>query len=337
MFPKIEKTDKKIAIWMHSGPDPDAIGSALGLAWLLKKEKGMECEVFHTGFVSHPENRSLMNVLNLSFKGPEEYFRDKDNYEYVAVVDGTVKNVGVDLEHVDIIVDHHRAKINKEDYKFVLNEQVGACSSLVYKLIKESPHEFTADDEIIATSLLFGVITDTNNLLSETVTDLDFEAFAYLRNFANLNYVQEIKSYPIPSYFFDYEAVASDEENKVEANGTLISFLGLISPQRRDVLPYIADRLMRKEATDTTVIMAVIDNHLEASIRSKKVSLDVNEFVQKIFGDEYSGGKRGAAAAKVPMGLFRIPEDDNNLKDEIIEVTKNMLIAKIRKEIIKDG
>lgn len=328
--------DKKIAIWMHKSPDPDAIGSAIGLGWLFKKKWGMAYDIYHTGIISHPENRSLLNVLNLSFKTLEEYEENKEDYQYVAVVDGTQKNVGHEIEP-DIIIDHHRARLNEDDYVLALNEQVGACCSLVYKLIKESGVVMTLEDEVVATSLLFGIITDTNNFLSETVTDLEFEAFAYFRERANLTWVSEIKSYPIPSYFFNYEAVASDEENKFETNGTLISFLGQLSPQRRDVLPYIADRLMRKEATDTTVIMAIIDNHLVVSIRSKKVSLDVNDFAQKIFGEEYAGGKRGSGGASVPMGIFNIPEDDSILKEEIIEVIKNIMISKIKREIIKDG
>jgi len=208
---------------------------------------------------------------------------------------------------------------------------------LIYELIKESDYDFTEEDATVSTALLFGILTDTNNLLAETVSDIDFEAFSYFRERANLSWIQEIRSYPIPSYFFQYEAIASAEENKNEWNGTLISFLGSLSPQRRGVLPYIADRLMRKEATDTTIIMAIIDNHLEASVRSKKVSLDVNEFVKTIFGEQYAGGKRGSGGAKVPMGLFQLPEDSNDLKDQIIEVTKNMIVLKIKREVIKDG
>lgn len=329
-------SEKKIAIWMHKGPDPDAIGSALGLGWLFKKKYGMEYDIFHTGLISHPENRSLINVLNLSFKTAEDFEANRDKYQYVAIVDGTEKNVGHDIK-ADIIVDHHRAKIDTEKHLFVLNEQVGAAASLIYKVIKDLEVEMTTEDEIVATALLFGIITDTNSFLSETVTDLEFEAFAFFRECANLSWVSQIKSYPIPAYFFDYEAIASDDENKIETNGTIISFLGLLSPQKRDVLPYIADRLMRKEATDTTVIMAIIDNHLVVSIRSKKVSLDVNDFAQKIFGEEYSGGKRGAGGASVPMGIFNIPEDDSNLREEVIEVIKNIMISKIKREITKDG
>lgn len=328
----------RVAIWMHVNPDPDAIGTALGLSWLLKKKYGVESDIFHDGSISHPENRSLLNVLSLSFKTPAEFEQEQSKFKLVATVDTTHKNTGYKIPLPDIIIDHHRVKVESKKHKFVLiDPQAGAASSLIYELIKASEYDFTEEDTTVSTALLFGILTDTNNLLAETVSEIDFEAFAYFRERANLSWIQEIRSYPIPSYFFQYEAIASAEENKHEWNGTLISFLGSLSPQRRGVLPYIADRLMRKEATDTTIIMAIIDNHLEASVRSKKVSLDVNEFVHTIFGEKHSGGKRGSGGAKVPMGLFQLPEDSSELKDQIIEVTKNMIVSKIKREVIKDG
>ena len=336
---KITKT-KKIAIWMHATPDPDAIGSALGLAWLIKKETGAIADIFHEGVISHPENRSLMNVLNLSFKGglTEYENNDKDPYAMTFCVDTTERNLGIGEKqvHADGVIDHHREKLYESEYSFAYNRQVGACATLIYDLIDASPHNLAIDDEVQATALLFGIITDTQNLLSDNLTDSDIRAFMYFRERANSQKIAEIKSYPIPSYFFDYEATASDEDNKVEVNGALISFIGSINEQRRDVIAYLSERLLRKEGIDTTVIVAVVGTELQASIRSRKVSLDVNEFAKKVFGMEYAGGKRGIGGAKVPMGYFSIGED-SKFHDDIIELAKNYTLSKIKNEITKDG
>lgn len=335
---KIDKT-KKIAIWTHASPDPDAIGCALGLAWLIKKETGALADIFHEGAISHPENRSLMNVLNLSFKGGyEDYKAMKQPPALTFCVDTTERNLSIAEGEVepDGIIDHHREKIEEDDYKFVYNKQVGACATLVYDLIKESPHDMSIEDEVQATALLFGIITDTNNLLSDNLTDDDIKAFMYFRERANSQKISEIKSYPIPSYFFDYEAIASDEDNKREVNGALISFIGSINEQRRDVIAYLSERLLRKEGIDTTVIVALVGTELQASIRSRKVSLDVNEFAKKVFGYEHAGGKRGIGGATVPMGYFSIGEE-SQFHDDIIELAKNYTIAKIKNEITKDG
>lgn len=333
------KSKNKVAIWTHAAPDPDAIGSALGLAWLIKKETGAMADIYHQGVISHPENRSLMNVLNLSFKGGyEEFKKNEEAYSAIYCVDTTHQNLGIG-ENIILpsgIIDHHREKLEEVDYEFIYNKQVGACSTLIYDLIRESPHDLTTEDEVQATALLFGIITDTNNLLSDNLTQQDIEAFMYFRERANSQKISEIKSYPIPSYFFDYEAIASNEENKREVNGALISFIGSINEQRRDVIAYLSERMLRKEGIDTTVIVAIVGTELQASVRSKKVSLDVNEFTKKVFGAQYAGGKRGIGGAKVPMGYFSIGEE-SPFHEDIIELAKNYTIAKIKNEITKDG
>ena len=36
IFDSLDKATDKVAIFTHCTPDPDAIGSALGMSWLLK-------------------------------------------------------------------------------------------------------------------------------------------------------------------------------------------------------------------------------------------------------------------------------------------------------------
>ena len=48
----------RIAIFTHPSPDPDAIGSQMGLAWLLRKSHdNIEVDCFYDGHVSHPQNQ----------------------------------------------------------------------------------------------------------------------------------------------------------------------------------------------------------------------------------------------------------------------------------------
>lgn len=333
-----DRPESKVAIFMHDSPDPDAMGSALGLAWVIKKLTNLKSDIVYSGNVTHPENKALLNVMNLSFKTYNELKGEDDRPSYVIAVDGTPSNIKNDGLKFNAIIDHHRAKINEKSYDFVLNKQVGACSSLIYELIKEANllDDMTLEDEVEATVLLLGIMTDTNSLLSSNVADLDFEAFAYFRNFANIQKINEIRSYPIPSYMFDYEVEASKKENSQSINGAMVCFIGAINPQRRDVLPYLSDRFSRKEGIDTTIIMAIVGEHLEASIRSRKVSLEVDAFVKKIWGDAYGGGKKGAGAAKVPLGLFSL-EDDEEFKERVAKLTKEITFKKIENELTQGG
>jgi nanoRNase/pAp phosphatase (c-di-AMP/oligoRNAs hydrolase) len=335
------KDGKKLAIWMHENPDPDAIGAALGLAWIVKAKWGILSDVFYNGAISHPENKSLMNVLNLAFKTKEDFFTNhEEHYPTVAVVDGSPSRTGLSENEqglITIMIDHHRAKVTEENFDYLLNKQVGSSATLIYQMIEELNLEMKAEDEVQATALLMGIITDTNNLLSENSTEEDNEAFAYFKKYANLSQVKEIQSYPIPSYFYDYQAIASDPDNKSEVNGALITFLGLVNDQKQDVLAYLSEAFLRKEGIDTTVVAAIVGTNIQASIRSSKVSLDVNEFAKKVFGADYAGGKRGAGAAKVPMGFFAPRDDFGEFKEDVNEITKNWVMSMIKKEITKDS
>ena len=334
---KISK-NTKVAIITHDTPDADAMASAYGMQWLLKKKYTATSDIFYGGEISHPENRAFVNVLSLSLK-PIEDFYAAEKYDLIIIVDATENNVKLREGYkADIIIDHHRSKVKEEDYQYVLNKQAGSCSTLIHKIIESENLELTKTDPDInvATALLFGLIKDSNNLLSDDCITDDFDVYRKLSTNSDLSKVKEIQNYPLPEYFFQLSAMAIEENNYFENNGTYATFIGYLSEAKRDVLPYLADMLMRKDGISTTIVVAVVGDHIEASIRSNSVSLDVNEFSQKIFGKENAGGKRGAAGAKVALGFFTVKGVDEEYKKKIIDLVKEKILIKVQKEISND-
>ncbi len=61
------------AIFTHPFPDPDAIGSMMGLAWLLQKKYDVEADCFFDGQVSHPQNMAMINLLEPDLKNLHDY------------------------------------------------------------------------------------------------------------------------------------------------------------------------------------------------------------------------------------------------------------------------
>jgi len=62
---KIDNEEKVIRIHTHVNPDPDAIGSAMGIQLILK-DAGLDSVVCYSGEVSHPQNKTILNVLDIS-------------------------------------------------------------------------------------------------------------------------------------------------------------------------------------------------------------------------------------------------------------------------------
>jgi len=326
---------EKVAIFTHINPDPDAIGSAMGVQWILKKKFGISSDIYYAGEISHSQNKTMVNVLSLSLKKAEEYKAEK--YSKIIIVDGTEQNVGLDIK-AELIVDHHRVKIDEDTYDFCDVRSVGSCCSIIFDYIDQSELEFSSSDEdrIVATAMLLGIKTDTNDLLSENTVELDNRAYQCLAKVADISKISAIMNYPLPKYFFELETEASRKENTVQINASWVSFVGIISATKRDSLPMLADKFVRMEGISTSIVFAIVEDEIHASIRSDDVSLDVDAFCRKIFGKEYAGGKYGAGGARIPLKFFGVSNQEEEVKEHIAQAVKAIIVSKIEKEVRGD-
>ena len=61
--------DAKVALFTHPGPDPDAMGSVLGMSRLLFKKWGIKADIFMEGdYSSRRQNAAMVNVLGIDLK-----------------------------------------------------------------------------------------------------------------------------------------------------------------------------------------------------------------------------------------------------------------------------
>ena len=59
---------KKLLILTHNNPDPDAIGSAVALGYLLAQLLGIESHIAYKGIIGRSENKALVRYLNFPLK-----------------------------------------------------------------------------------------------------------------------------------------------------------------------------------------------------------------------------------------------------------------------------
>ena len=74
-----------LLILTHNHPDPDAIASAVALAFLAERLHGVKSRIAYGGIVGRVENQAMVRVLRL----PVHPLRDGDlkRYAHVALVD----------------------------------------------------------------------------------------------------------------------------------------------------------------------------------------------------------------------------------------------------------
>ena len=300
----------RAAIVTHDTPDPDALGSALAVQWILRRKHGIESDIFHGGEVSHPQNRTMVNLLGISLEFVDKLLAEEGEYSPKIVVDANPKSwsrngVG-DKIKFDAYFDHHPKVTPPKSWGGHADcRSIGSCCSLLWSVIKDLGLEFSADNEddvTVATAMMVGIRTDTDEMSSDNTTALDFEALMALHPFKDQKLLAKIINYPIPKYFFDMRREAY-EAAKVE-DSVMVAGIGYLTPERRDVMPWLADDFSRRDGIETCVVFGIVGDHLVGVVRSSNPSVEIKGFLGKIFGPDAGGGKTGKGAASVPLGYF---------------------------------
>jgi len=333
-FNEVLSTGKETHVIIHNFPDPDAISSAMGIIQLIKHIGKKIGNIYYSGEVSHPQNKSMVTLLNATLINyDDDPFEDGSD---VILVD--MSNVGegtnqdsIDPDKVNVVavVDHHKSKFPKKskvDCRFV-----GSCASIVWDYLRNAEYDFSGEDgKVLATALVAGIFTDTQSLMSDNITNLDFEAYQSLLQKVDKQKLKSIMNYPLPSYLFELRQKAFLEENQMVEESTIAAGIGIIKPTKRDALPIIADELLRMNGISTSIVYAIIDDYIDISIRSNDITLDVGKFVQEVFSN--GGGKQGAARAHIPLGFFAL-NSNGDLNQNIWEVAKHLIVEKIQTNV----
>ncbi|PIE90039.1 MAG: hypothetical protein CR997_07900 [Acidobacteria bacterium] len=334
----ITRLDKgsKIAIIMQDNPDPDALGSACGISYLIKKiSSGHSVQIIHGGDVSHPQNRTMVNLLNIDLKrvNGSYNFSEFNLIIFVDVASSGQKNLQTIEVKPNIIIDHHEDNPNGD---FLLKDirAVGATATIVADYIFKLGYEFSEeseDDVLAASALFYGIENDTGNLVSENTKQIDIDYFLRLLKYMDMNIITNVRDYPIPRYFFELEEVAN--KNRQIEGSVLVTGLEFLKPERRDGIPYIADKFLRMEGIETVIAFAIIGEDLIASLRTTNKAINLNAVCHGIFGETYSGAKQGAGGAKVPLGLMAPQNNDKEVQTLVWEAVSHKLKADILNKI----
>lgn len=335
---KLSGGGKRVAIFCHPYPDPDALSSMMGMTWLLQKLFEAEVDGFYDGNVSHPQNMALMNLLDPGLCLLEEYRGDK--YDFRICVDTVPAHAAVGDHNVefDLVVDHHKEIPNGGFRGTFFNLRAGSCAGTVYHLIKEVKATFDDDndrDTKVATALMVGISTDTENMLSDDTTEYEFEAYWKLFQYRDPDALKKIVNYKRPKSWIDAKAEAASNAI-ISDSGVAVVGLGFVNAKQRDVIADVADEMVTWNNVETAVAFAVIEgDRIEGSVRSTNASLSVPQVCKEL------GGKCGSGGGKLGKGAYRYSlggvatdeEDEDDTKVKMWEFLKSKEIKRILRTI----
>jgi nanoRNase/pAp phosphatase (c-di-AMP/oligoRNAs hydrolase) len=331
----------KIAIFTHPSPDPDAIGSQMGLAWFLRKSyDNVEIDCFYDGHISHPQNQRMVNLLDPELKEVADCHISE--YDIRVSVD-TVPAHAVCPENTsfDFVIDHHKEVPNGGFKGFFLNLKAGSCCATIYQLIKQSNLQFEEDNDFdskVATALLVGIITDTDYQTSDDTTEFEHSAYAELFDFRNPTALKQITKYKHPREWVQARACVAQKAHDRIKDGVLIHGIGFISGNNRDLIAAVADEMLSWESVETCVAFAVVDgDRIEGSVRSSDAALAVPGLCKDL-GGQYGGGggKLGKGAYFYSLGsCANDGEMDEDTKAKMWEFINEREIKRLHKIIKK--
>lgn len=327
---------KKQLIVLKGSPDPDNIASSVAHNY-ISSHYGIQSTILYFEPISHQENRTLVKALEISLIRYEEGV-DLKAFDCYSVLDSQsadfpVRNLLREDCFLLSFVDHHKNTL-REKAEFVdIRENAGSCSSIYTEYIRYGSFPFVANDPKacrIATALMHGIRTDTDNFFLSR--DIDFRAATYLSQFADNELLKIFATQKISSKTMQ---ILSDAlESKVIKDNFLIAGVGFVRPEDRDGIAQASDYLVRREGIDTAIVFGVVNDHIDASLRTSSQSLDLDLFIKSLVGYDaenrpYGGGRAEKGGFQIPLGLFYNCPDRSLLWNMIEKTICDMVFKKI--------
>lgn len=164
-----------IIVQCHDNPDADAIASGYAL-YSYFKEKGKDVRFIYSGRGRVTKTNLKMLIKYLEIEETMEYIPDVDAFgeEFPGLLVTTdcqygAGNVTKFPAKYVAIIDHHQEEIKDVELSEIVSE-MGSCSTLIWKLMKDEQIELT--NIKLCTALYFGLYTDTNSM-SEVFNPFD--------------------------------------------------------------------------------------------------------------------------------------------------------------------
>lgn len=291
----------RILVLSHNNPDPDSMGGAFGLRFLLERQLGVTTAFGYRGDIFRAENLEMVRRLGIGMVRLEDL--DVSRFDGFAMVDTqpgfghTLVPEGIEL---DAVVDHHVPPESGAGHSVFrdVRTDIGATCSIVTGYLMDLGLEIPPR---VATALLYGIRTDTADL-SRNTSPLDEKAYLHLMQRADRKSLASISSPSLPANYF---RVFRHALNATRVHGKL-AVCSLGHTENPEIVAEYADLLLRLEGTEWVVTGGLYKNTYYISVRSKSYSRDAWSLLREVLDGEGSFGGHGT------VGGGSIPLEDDS-------------------------
>ncbi len=317
-FYDVIKGAKTCLVVTHNNPDPDAISSAFGVAYLFEQKFGGKATIGYRGIIGRAENKAMVEELGIKL---EPYYRlNPEEFDCIVLVDTQYKAHNHPLSVLpDVVIDHHTIIDEENDVPLAdYREEYGACATIITEYLLIYGVDITKE---VATALLYGIKTDTRDL-SRKSTDADVEAYKFLFPLIDRKKLAKIEYPKLPLEYFRsfYHALGETwlyEDVAISTIGTLY---------RPDLVAEVADYLLRIEGIKWSIAIGFYRGDLYISLRTEaSEEADASEVVREVIDT------RGSAGGHNVMAGGFIPDVTHDQREALIQAIIQSIIRKLLK------
>jgi nanoRNase/pAp phosphatase (c-di-AMP/oligoRNAs hydrolase) len=323
-----------LVVLINGHPDPDAIGAAMAHRRICES-LGVPATIAHVQPLSHRENRALVKLLHIEMQQVSTR-DDLTRYKHLSLVDTSYTDDVIELPadlHLLSVVDHHRP-FRPVVAPFVdIRTDIGASSTIYTQYLQAGLAPLSnerREDSRVATALLFGIQTDTDDFFLASPTD--FAAAAHVKAFCDVDLLARVGRRAIGASAMNVLGRALS--HLVVVRDFAFAGVGFVSASDRDAIATTADFILRREDIDTVVVFGIVEDRIDGSLRTSSPSVDPASFLHTAFGKDragkpYGGGRTDKGGFQIPLGVLAESDDS----DALWALVKQVITAGIAKAV----
>jgi nanoRNase/pAp phosphatase (c-di-AMP/oligoRNAs hydrolase) len=302
---------ESVTFLSHVHPDPDSLGSMMGLSYLVETALGKPTRLTRDGVISRAENRAMVDLLDLELIPIEQM--TWHGSEALVMVDSQPNTGRHNLAPgapLYAVIDHHDTPGELDDVPFVdVRRSLGATCSLVTSYLME---QNVALPPRLATGLLYGIETELSGYPREA-SSLDDSALLYLYPLADKDLLARIRNARLPqSHFY---CMLQALQSSFIYDRLIISWVNEL-PQP-ELAAEVVDFLIRFEEIDWAVCGGVYEDKLILSVRAAVEDARAGEMLRQVVGKlGRAGGHDRRAGGTIPL-LSTAPTAIEQIQSEL--------------------
>jgi nanoRNase/pAp phosphatase (c-di-AMP/oligoRNAs hydrolase) len=307
-----------VAFVSHVHPDPDSLGSMLGLAHLVETRLDKPTCLIRDGLISRAENRAMVELLEVDLEPIEEVtWRPAEALVMVDSQPNTGRHSFDSDVSIYAVLDHHDTPGDLEGIPFVdVRQDLGATCSLVTSYLIEQEIEPT---QRVATALMYGIETELSGYPREA-SALDDTALQFLFPLADKDMIARIRNARLPQRYF--ECLLQALQSSFIYDRLIISWVNEL-PQP-ELAAEVVDFLIRFEEVDWAVCAGVFQDKLILSVRAGVENAHAGDMLAQVVGKLGRAGGHDRRAG----GTIYLPSTARSAIDEVqAELRRRLLKA----------